>query len=47
MAMIIETDFTSQKITLRFESTDKRVELTDEETREFNKRMSQIMNNQD
>ena len=42
MAMIIETEFQSNIITLHFESTKNRVKLTKEETREFNKRMQQV-----
>ena len=42
MAMIIETEFQSNLITLHFESTGYRVRLTKEETREFNKRMQQV-----
>lgn len=39
--MQIERDFTSGKVTLAFES-GKRVELTKEETREFDKRVKRI-----
>ena len=42
--MVIHTDFTSGKITLEFESTGMRINLTDEETAEFNKRMEQVKN---
>jgi hypothetical protein len=39
--MLIEKDFTSGNVTLAFE-TGKRIELTREETREFDKRMKEI-----
>ena len=42
MAMTIETDFTSNNITLAFESSQRRIKLTTEETAEFNKRMKQV-----
>lgn len=40
--MKIERDFTTQRVTLHFESTGMRIALTDEETREFDKRMEQV-----
>lgn len=42
MAMVIETEFQSNIITLHFESTGKRVRLSKEETREFNRRIKKI-----
>ena len=39
--MLIERDFTSGKVTLSFD-TGKRVNLTSEETKEFDKRMREI-----
>lgn len=39
--MLIEREFTSGKVILAFE-TGKRVKLTKEETREFDKRMKEI-----
>lgn len=39
--MLIERDFTSGKITLSF-NTGKRLELTKDETKEFDKRISEI-----
>ncbi len=39
--MLIERDFTSGRVTLSF-ATGNRINLTDEETREFDKRMREI-----
>jgi len=39
--MLIERDFTSRKVTLSFE-TGKRVGLTKDETKEFDKRIQEI-----
>lgn len=39
--MLIERDFTSRKVTLSFD-TGKRVELTKEETKEFDNRIQEI-----
>ena len=39
--MLIERDFTSKDVTLSFE-TGKRIRLTREETKEFDKRISEI-----
>lgn len=39
--MLIERDFTSGKVTLSFE-TGKRVDLTKDETEEFDKRIREI-----
>ena len=41
--MIIATDFTTNKITLIFESTGLQINLTDEETEEFNVRIKQVL----
>ena len=41
--MIIATDFTTNRITLIFESTGLQINLTDEETKEFNERMKTLI----
>ena len=42
MDMTIETEFQTNLITLRFESSQRWINLTKEETREFNERMQRV-----